>query len=319
MDSASAAAAPVVLVTNDDGIDAPGLRFLVDQLVAAGRFRVLVCAPDTDRSGVSHCITWRPALSCKRVDISGATAFAVSGTPADCASLGISGKLFDGLVPDLVLSGINIGNNCGYHVVYSGTVAGAREAFLYGIPAIAMSYDWVAGQSSVNDLKVAAEVCMPLINAVMVEIKNGTYLQGSFLNIDVPTDAVHHKGYKVTKQGKYMARIDWEQTVYKKPAVESYQTANMDVDTEKDSELDTSSEDDLLFKRVIVRRSSDEEEGDDMDHKSLVDGYITVTPLGALSRTEADAIPYFKACLSRLVDNLSPSCVTAGCLPGGQN
>ncbi|OEL25738.1 5'-nucleotidase SurE [Dichanthelium oligosanthes] len=349
--AAAAQAQPVLLVTNDDGIDAPGLRFLVDQLVAAGRYRVLVCAPDTDKSGVSHCITWRPALRCKRVDISGATAFGVSGTPADCASLGISGKLFDGVVPDLVLSGINIGNNCGYHVIYSGTVAGAREAFLYGIPAMAMSYDWffsftadqtirilasimvvsilqymlyntlepksvfvesfeafnkwVAGQSSVNDLKVSAEVCMPLINTIVTEIKNGTYPKGSFLNVDVPTDAAHHKGYRITKQGKYMARISWEQTVYKKPAVESYQTANMDVDGEKDSELVTPSENDLLFKRVIVGRSSDEVEGDDMDHKSLVDGYITVTPLGALSRTEPDAIPYFKACVSRLVGDFS--------------
>ncbi|XP_066396932.1 LOW QUALITY PROTEIN: uncharacterized protein [Miscanthus floridulus] len=297
--AAATAAAPVLLVTNDDGIDAPGLRFLVDQLVAAGRYRVLVCAPDTDKSGVSHSISWRTALRCKRVDITGATAFGVSGTPADCTSLGISGKLFDGLVPDLVLSGINIGNNCGYHVIYSGTVAGAREAFLYGIPAIAMSYDWVAGRSSVSDLKVSAEVCMPLINAIVTEIKNGTYPQGSFLNVDVPTDAAHHKGYKITKQGTYMARISWEQTVYKKPAVESYQTANMDVDGDKDSELVTSA-DDLLFKRVIVGRSSDGVEGEEMDHNSLVDGYITVTPLGALSRTEPDAIPYFKACVSRL-------------------
>ncbi|KAF8731932.1 hypothetical protein HU200_015880 [Digitaria exilis] len=311
MDSTAAAAqAPVLLVTNDDGIDAPGLRFLVDQLVAAGRYRVLVCAPDTDKSGVSHCITWRPALRCKRVDISGATAFGVSGTPADCTSLGISGKLFDGVVPDLVLSGINIGNNCGYHVIYSGTVAGAREAFLYGIPAISMSYDWVAGQSSVNDLKVSAEVCMPLINTIVTEIKNGTYPKGSFLNVDVPTDAAHHKGYKITKQGTYMARISWEQTVYKKPAVESYQTANMDVDSEKDSELVTPSENDLLFKRVIVGRNSDGVEGEDTDHNSLADGYITVTPLGALSRTEPDAIPYFKACVSRLVSkfaSLGPS------------
>ncbi|GJN09931.1 hypothetical protein PR202_ga27985 [Eleusine coracana subsp. coracana] len=250
--ASTAAAMPVVLVTNDDGIDAPGLRFLVDQLVAARRYRVLVCAPDTDMSGVSHSITWRSALRCKRIDISGATAFAVSGTPADCASIGISGKLFDGLVPDLVLSGINIGNNCGYHVVYSGTVAGAREAFLYGFPAIAMSYDWVAGKSSVNDLKTSAEVCMPLIHAIMTEIMNGTYIKGSFLNVDVPTDAAHHKGYKVTKQGKNMAIISWEQTVYKKPAVESYQTANTDVDGEKDSEVVNSSENDLLFKRVVT-------------------------------------------------------------------
>uniref|UniRef100_A0A0E0AH32 Survival protein SurE-like phosphatase/nucleotidase domain-containing protein n=1 Tax=Oryza glumipatula TaxID=40148 RepID=A0A0E0AH32_9ORYZ len=288
--AAAAAAAPVVLVTNDDGIDAPGLRFLVGQLVAARRYRVLVCAPDTDRSGVSHSITWRPALRCKRVDIDGATAFAASG---------ISGKLFDGLV----VSGINVGNNCGCHVIYSGTVGGAREAFLYGIPSLAM----VASQSSVNDLKVAAEVVMPLINTVMAEIKNGTYPQGSFLNIDIPTDAAHHKGYKITKQGRYMARIGWEQTVYKKPAVESYQTANMDVDSEKDSEVDTSSENDLLFKRVLVRRSYDEEEGDDIDHKCLVDGYITVTPLGALSHAEADVIPYYKACLSRLYDLSSSS------------
>ncbi|XP_037445900.1 5'-nucleotidase SurE-like isoform X2 [Triticum dicoccoides] len=298
--AAAAAAAPVVMVTNDDGIDAPGLRFLVDQLVAQGRYRVLVCAPDTDRSGVSHCITWRSALRCKRVNINGATAFGVSGTPADCASLGISGKLFDGLVPDLVLSGINIGNNCGLHVVYSGTVAGAREAFIYGIPALAMSYNWVAGQSSVNDLKVAAEVCIPLINAVMVEIKSGTYPKGSFLNIDVPSDAAHHKGYKITKQGKYMARIGWEQTVYQKPSVESYQTASMDIDGEKDRDIDTSSANDLLFKRVIVKRSYDEEEGEDMDYKSLADGYITITPLVALSRAEADVIPYYKACLSRI-------------------
>jgi len=141
---------------------------------------------------------------------------------------------------------------------------------------------------------------MPLINTIATEIKNGTYPQGSFLNVDVPTDAAHHKGYKITKQGKYMARISWEQTVYKKPAVESYQTANMDVDGEKDSGLVTPAENDLLFKRVIVGRSSDEVEGEDMDHKSLVDGYITVTPLGALSRTDPDAIPYFKACVSRL-------------------
>ncbi|KAG2632404.1 hypothetical protein PVAP13_2NG088246 [Panicum virgatum] len=304
MESTAAAAmalAPVLLVTNDDGIDAPGLRFLVEQLVAARRYRVLVCAPDSDKSGVSHCITWQRALFCKRVDISGATAFGVSGTPADCTSLGISGKLFDGwFLIWWVLSGINIGSNCGYHVIYSGTVAGAREAFLYGIPAIAMSYDWVKGQSSVNDLKVFAEVCMPLINTILTEIKNGTYPQGSFLNVDVPTDAAHHKGYKITKQGKYMAaRISWEQTVYKKPAVERYQTANIDVDGEKDSELVTPAENDLLFKAAIVARSSDEvEEEEDMDRKSLVDGYITVTPLGALSHTDPEAIPYFKACVT---------------------
>uniref|UniRef100_J3NE02 Uncharacterized protein n=1 Tax=Oryza brachyantha TaxID=4533 RepID=J3NE02_ORYBR len=86
---------------------------------------------------------------------------------------------------------------------------------------------------------MATEVVIPLINTVMVEFKNGTYPRGSFLNIDIPTDAAHHKGYKTTKQGKYMARIGWEQTVYKNPAVESYQTANMDIQCWVDSELET--------------------------------------------------------------------------------
>ncbi|CAL9107095.1 unnamed protein product [Musa textilis] len=93
---------PSLMVTNDDGIDAPGLRFLVDLLVAAGRYRVLVCAPDSEQSGVGHGITWHRPLSAKRVEIMGATGFAVSGTRADCASLGISGKLFVGTIPDLV-------------------------------------------------------------------------------------------------------------------------------------------------------------------------------------------------------------------------
>ncbi|OAY81847.1 5'-nucleotidase SurE [Ananas comosus] len=280
---------PTVLITNDDGIDAPGLRFLADLLVAAGRYRVLVCAPDSDKSGVGHGVTWRYALSAKRVEIEGATAFAVSGTPADCASLGISGKLFQGVIPDLVISGINVGNNCGYHIVYSGTVAGAREAFLYGIPSLAISYNWSRGESTVQDLKLAAEVCLPLINAVLIELKNKTYPEGSFLNIDIPTDVAHHKGYKVTKQGKFMIRIGWEQTNLSMPAVESYQTANMDIDNVTDSEKSASSsalDDQLLFKKVVVKLSSEVEEEDDTDHKALMEGYITITPLGALSRTE---------------------------------
>ncbi|MQM08717.1 hypothetical protein Taro_041578 [Colocasia esculenta] len=95
------AARPIVLVTNDDGIDAPGLRFLVQALVSVGRYRVLVCAPDSDKSGVGHGITWKHALSAVPVELQGATAYAVSGTPADCASLGISTSLFPGEKPDL--------------------------------------------------------------------------------------------------------------------------------------------------------------------------------------------------------------------------
>ncbi|KAG6512065.1 5'-nucleotidase SurE-like [Zingiber officinale] len=303
------ASRPAVMVTNDDGIDAPGLRFLVDLLVASDRYRVFVCAPDSDNSGVSHSITWLRPLSARRAEITGATAFAVSGTPADCASLGISGKLFDGMIPDLVISGINIGSNCGYHTVYSGTVAGAREAFLYGVPSVAISYDWKAGKSNANDLKLAADACLPLINAVLNEIKAKTYPEDSFLNVDVPSDAVNHKGFKITKQGKYMARIGWERTHSHRPALETYQTSNMDVDSVSGyaNNIPSHVENELLFKRVINRNNVVREEEEDVDHRVLQEGYITVTPITALSHTVSEDVSFFKEWLTHLAEHSSSS------------
>ncbi|PKA52533.1 5'-nucleotidase [Apostasia shenzhenica] len=301
---AGAATLPAVLVTNDDGIDAPGLQYLVQMLVASDRYRVLVCAPDADNSGVSHSITWRHAICAKRVEIEGASAFAISGTPADCASLGISGELFAGVVPDLVVSGVNVGSNCGYHIVYSGTVAGAREAFLGGIPSIAISYNWVGGKSSVHNLKLAAEVSLPLINAVLTEVKNKTYPEGSFLNIDVPTDVTNHKGFKITKQGKHMIKMGWKQTHSITPTTESYQTANIYGKTVLDTEMfdiSAPTQDQLLFERTVLRMGHEESE-QDTDYTSLKEGYISITPLGALSLTEIEDVPYFKNWLKHLVD-----------------
>ncbi|KAK2974028.1 hypothetical protein RJ640_011393, partial [Escallonia rubra] len=170
--AANSGSRPTIMVTNDDGIDAPGLQALVRVLVAANRYDVFVCAPDSEKSAFSHSITWRHPLSVKRVEVSGAIAYAVSGTPADCSSLGISNALFP-CIPDLVISGINMGSNCGYHIIYSGTVAGAREAFLQ-----------------------AAEACSPIISAILTEIKNNTYPQSCFLNIDLPTDVLNHKAQR---------------------------------------------------------------------------------------------------------------------------
>ncbi|KAG5554719.1 hypothetical protein RHGRI_012318 [Rhododendron griersonianum] len=293
---------PTIMVTNDDGIDAPGLQSLVRVLISTGRYEVQVCAPDSEKSVVSHCITWLTAVSVQQVNINGATAFAVSGlhlhmtkydvalsfslppslpyrlisflttavlsqlhqvnryqctsmlsvpedvsvdpnsmglkrgivrnecqefigTPADCTSLGVSGSLFPS-TPDLValsllllyenvndfitlslyprvylhivwyrsvISGINRGRNCGYHIVTSGTVAGAREAFFNGVPALSLSYDWVGGTSKVDDYTLAAEACLPIVNAMLAEIKNKTYPQKCFLNVNLPTNVASHK------------------------------------------------------------------------------------------------------------------------------
>eukprot|EP00249_Psilotum_nudum_P028915 c38930_g1_i1 orf=334-1554(-) len=192
---------PAVLVTNDDGIQAPGLRALVQALITAGRCNVHVCAPDSDRSGVGHSVTIRSAVAVTAIDIRGATAYEVSGTPADCVSLSLSGVLFPSSRPALVISGINKGSNCGYHIIYSGTVAGAREAFVCGVPSIALSLNWKRGVSNEKDFITAADVSLPLIHATLNDIERGVFPKGFFLNIDIPTNPAQHKGFRVTRQG----------------------------------------------------------------------------------------------------------------------
>ncbi|KAK6913939.1 Survival protein SurE-like phosphatase/nucleotidase [Dillenia turbinata] len=270
-----------IMITNDDGIDAPGLQALVRALLSTNLYEVRVCAPDSEKSAVSHSVTLHHALSAKRVEIAGATAFAVSGTPADCASLGLSKELFPTL-PDLVISGINRGSNCGYHIICSGTVAGAREAFIYGVPAISM----VGGKSNVQDFLLAAQACLPLIAAVLNEIKNQRYPQRSFLNVDVPTDVVNHKGYKLTKQSRSMVKLGWRQVTSETQGGKMLSTMTMETASFNPSEaqLPTTQHELMLFKREI-----------------------TITPLGALSPAEIDSETYFTSWLPGVDENASPS------------
>uniref|UniRef100_A0A1D1YQ12 5'-nucleotidase surE n=1 Tax=Anthurium amnicola TaxID=1678845 RepID=A0A1D1YQ12_9ARAE len=194
--------------------------------------------------------------------------------------------------------------------VYSGTVAGAREAFLHGVPAVAVSYHWIGGRSSIDDLKRAAECCLPLLNALLAEISSGTYPEGAFLNVDLPTDLTCHKGFKITRQGKSMTRIGWKQTTACSPVGKSYVTADMEINSleEKPNELSISSPAALWFKRRIVEKNGyTEEEGEDIDFKALQEGYITVTPLGALSCIELEAQNYFKDWLLHVTCLPSPS------------
>ncbi|KAK8681055.1 hypothetical protein V6N13_053462 [Hibiscus sabdariffa] len=301
----SSDAMPTVMVTNDDGIDAPGLRSLVRVLVSSNRFRVLVCAPDSEKSAVSHSITWRHPVAVKKVDIDGATAYAVSGTPADCTSLGISEALFSS-VPDLVISGINMGSNCGYHIIYSGTVAGAREAFFNDIPAVSVSYDWVGGKSSVDDYKLAAEACLPIFSAILAEIKNKSYPLRGFLNIDLPTDITNHKGYKLTRQGKSIFKMGWKQVISERQGGKMLSSMEMESDSSARTENDTSTvpAGHLLFKREVRGAVLDEV---DTDKLSLQEGYITVTPLGAVSPAETDVHSFFKEWLPSAIQQFSSS------------
>ncbi|KAK1414824.1 hypothetical protein QVD17_30583 [Tagetes erecta] len=262
-----------IMVTNDDGIDAPGLQALVRVLVSTDRYRVWVCAPDSEKSAVSHSITWRHAVSAKQATITGATAFAVSGTPADCASLGISKALFPS-VPDLVLSGINMGSNCGLHIIYSGTVAGARQGFFHGVPSVSISYDWVGGTSSINDFTLGAEACLPIINAILVEIKNKTYPQTCFLNVDLPTNILKHKGYKLTKQGNSIIKMGWKQVSSDAQGGNMLSTmTNGPTSVASDTEATPVSQENLLFKREVLGGHVENRE---TDYYYLKEGYVTL-------------------------------------------
>ncbi|KAJ4881216.1 Survival protein SurE-like phosphatase/nucleotidase [Raphanus sativus] len=296
---------PIIMINNDDGIDAPGLRSLVSVLVSTNLYQVRVCAPDSEKSAVSHSIIWSRPLTAKRVEIEGAEAYAVSGTPADCTGLGISEALFPSL-PDLVLSGINVGSNCGYNIVYSGTVAGAREAFIYDVPSASISYDWKRGDINANDFVLAAQACLPIINGMLTAIKNKTHPTNCFLNIDLPTDIANHKGYKLTRQGKSLGKMGWRQVEEEAQGAKMLSTMSMETDSGvvSDNNNDTSAhhlkDDSRLFKREL--RTVVVEEGTDLHF--LREGYITVTPIGALSQVDVDCQNYYKEWLPKISSSL---------------
>ena len=120
-----------ILLTNDDGIESAGLASLRDAFI---EHEVWIIAPDGERSAQSHSITVHDPIRCRRLDD---RVFASSGTPADCVIVGVLGVM--GVKPDVVVSGINIGPNLGTDIIFSGTVAAARQAAFMGIPGIAVS------------------------------------------------------------------------------------------------------------------------------------------------------------------------------------
>jgi len=165
-----------ILLTNDDGIFAPGLAAIYKELVKIGD--VTVVAPDVSRSGASHSITYRTPLVCYKIDINGQfTGFSVQGSPADCVKLACM-QLHDGPI-DLVVAGINNGANAGINVYYSGTVAAAMEGVFLKIPSVAMSLS-VEGPGQPGDFGKAAEHCLDVLKKLMpVET-------GSVININIP-------------------------------------------------------------------------------------------------------------------------------------
>lgn len=178
-----------VLVTNDDGLEAPGLASLVASL--SSKFTVDVIAPDRQRSGVGHGFTlFNPLRADSAPDRFpqglADRVFRCSGLPADCVKIGIK-TLLEDRQPDLVVSGVNHGANMGSDVIYSGTVGAAREAIMLGIPAMAVSlvtHGPGVEESSHPHFSVASDWATRLIQELEEELSRGV-TEGYLLNVNV--------------------------------------------------------------------------------------------------------------------------------------
>jgi len=235
---------PLILVTNDDGITAPGLRALVRYMKEIGD--VVVVAPDSPQSGMGHAITLDSTLYSKKVTIDGingaSAEYSCSGTPADCVKLGLQEIL--GRKPDICVSGINHGSNSSINVIYSGTMSAAIEAGIEGIPAIGFSlcdYSWEANFDAAKDSVIQ----------IVKEALSNVIPSGVVLNVNIPKlSAQDIKGIKVCRQ----ARANWKEKFDKRtnPMGKDYYWLTGEFE--------------LL------------DEGEDTDEWALANGYISVVP-----------------------------------------
>ena len=193
-----------ILVTNDDGVLAPGLLALAQEMRKLGKVSIL--APDRNWSGGGHVKTLDRPLRVRPVLLAdGSQAFASDGAPSDCASLGVMGYFKEPV--DLVVSGINMGANLGHDVTYSGTVTAAMEAVIAGVPGIAVSLELVEGFLGEIDFGPAAVAAGKVVRQV---IENGLP-QEILLNVNVPfLKQERIRGITLTRQGLrvYHNRLD---------------------------------------------------------------------------------------------------------------
>lgn len=231
-------------LVNDDGITAPGIlcaaRFL------SQKHNVVVCAPESEQSAVGHGITLRFPLWVRKLDIKESfEMYAVSGTPADCVKIGLDVIYKDkGIVPDVVVSGINRGENLGTDVIYSGTVSGALEGAIAGVPSLAVS---------VADFKDPIyETAALFLLKFLEEFDVKQIPRFTALNINVPSVPYEKiKGWKLTRQSRRRYEDYFEQRV--DPYGQKYYWMLGD----------------------IIEDDPDPK----ADYKALAEGYISVTPI----------------------------------------
>ncbi|WP_316734745.1 5'/3'-nucleotidase SurE [Pedobacter aquatilis] len=202
-------AKPNILVVNDDGITATGIKNLMEVMQEIGN--VVVVAPDSPQSGMGHAITIGKPIRFDKVDLyPGVEMYKCSGTPVDCVKLGVN-KIFKGKKPDLCVSGINHGLNNSINVLYSGTMSAAVEGAIEKIPSIGFSLDDFAADADFSFTK-------KYIKNICEQVLANGLPEGTLLNVNFPKgDAL--KGVKVCRQAnaKWMEEFDERKDPYNRP------------------------------------------------------------------------------------------------------
>lgn len=218
---------PLILITNDDGVSAPGIRNLI-KVVKKISQNIVVVAPDNPQSGMGHAITTNAMIRLNKIaDIEGVEAYSCSGTPVDCVKIATSKVLNE--KPDLVVSGINHGSNSSINVIYSGTMSAAVEAAIEGIPSIGFS---LCNTSIDADFSPVLPYVEKIIN-YRLQHKLAVH---SCLNVNFPAvDAALIKGIKVCRQANGI----WEENFEEKLDAQNnkcYWLSGKFVNKEKDKE-----------------------------------------------------------------------------------
>lgn len=182
-----------ILITNDDGITADGIKIL-KRIANEFSNDVWVVAPEHEKSGASHALSFQNELILKKYEDK---SFSVNGTPSDCVAIGISNVLKDKR-PDIILSGINSGCNVGEDVTYSGTIAAAMEGLIRRIPSIAISQNYEAGKKN----QISWDSSKFFLKNLLVDLTNQGWSNNVFMNINFPyCSAEKVKSIQVTTQG----------------------------------------------------------------------------------------------------------------------
>lgn len=234
---------PLILVTNDDSIVAPGIRYLIEVMKEIGE--VVVVAPDSPQSAMGHAITINSTLHIDKVNLDKTLVheYSCSGTPVDCVKLAVREILKK--KPDLCVSGINHGSNSSINVIYSGTMSAAVEAGIEGIPAIGFShvnYGWETDFS----------VFKGVVKKIALEVLNNGLPEGIVLNVNFPSVTKENlKGIKICRQAKAM----WEE--------------------EFDKRINPQGKEYYWLTGKFVNQDG----GEDTDEWALKNGYVSVVPV----------------------------------------